>query len=92
MRKTFLEITFAALLSSAHAADPMPSIREGHFERMADLVPKFVPCRNVDVWLPPGYDGTVRCPVIYMQDGQALFDPSLVFTKKSGTWLKRQPH
>jgi predicted alpha/beta superfamily hydrolase len=32
----------------------------------------------VDVWLPPGYDADTRAryPVVYMQDGQNLFDAS----------------
>src|SRR5512137_2983108 len=34
--------------------------------------------RNVDVWLPPGYgqDPQQRYPVLYMHDGQNLFDPA----------------
>lgn len=33
--------------------------------------------RNVTVWLPPGYDATdARYPVLYMHDGQNLFDAS----------------
>lgn len=34
--------------------------------------------RNVDVWLPPGYgkDPARRHPVLYMHDGQNLFDPA----------------
>jgi len=33
--------------------------------------------RNVTVWLPPGYDaGSQRHPVLYMHDGQNLFDPA----------------
>jgi enterochelin esterase-like enzyme len=33
--------------------------------------------RKVQVWLPPGYaqDANQRYPVVYMQDGQNLFDP-----------------
>lgn len=33
--------------------------------------------RDVVVWLPPGYDQTSskRYPVLYMQDGQNMFDP-----------------
>ena len=32
--------------------------------------------RHVDVWLPPGYaQGDQRYPVLYMHDGQNLFDP-----------------
>jgi predicted alpha/beta superfamily hydrolase len=37
---------------------------------------QYVPSRPVDVWLPPGYDESdTRYPVIYMHDGQNLFDP-----------------
>ena len=33
--------------------------------------------RDIIVWLPPGYDSTnKRYPVLYMQDGQNLFDAS----------------
>ena len=34
--------------------------------------------RNVDVWLPPSYakDPAQRYPVLYMHDGQNLFDPA----------------
>jgi predicted alpha/beta superfamily hydrolase len=37
-----------------------------------------VESRNVDVWLPPGYgkDPGQRYPVLYMHDGQNLFDPA----------------
>lgn len=40
-----------------------------------------VPPRNVDIWLPPGYaqDSKQHYPVIYMHDGQNLFDPELAF-------------
>lgn len=35
--------------------------------------------RDVTVWLPPDYaaDTTLRCPVLYMHDGQNLFNPAL---------------
>lgn len=40
------------------------------------------PRRHVVIWLPPGYDstGSTRYPVLYMSDGQNLFDPRLSFT------------
>lgn len=34
------------------------------------------PPRKVRVWLPPGYDAGERHAVLYMQDGQNLFDPA----------------
>jgi glycosidase/predicted alpha/beta superfamily hydrolase len=39
---------------------------------------RHVEARRVDVWLPPGYavDSPLRYPVVYMHDGQNLFDPA----------------
>jgi predicted alpha/beta superfamily hydrolase len=38
--------------------------------------------RDVLVWLPPGYDKRVdRYPVLYMHDGQNLFEPDTAFQK-----------
>jgi predicted alpha/beta superfamily hydrolase len=39
--------------------------------------------RDVDVYLPPSYEEGRRHPVVYMQDGQNLSDPSIAF---AGTW------
>ena len=43
--------------------------------------------RDVLVWLPPGYDPStdVRYPVLYMHDGQNLFEPETAF-KKGEHW------
>ena len=39
--------------------------------------------RDVLVWLPPGYEGSTndRYPVLYMHDGQNLFEPDTAFLK-----------
>ena len=38
--------------------------------------------RHVEIWLPPGYDEAPdrRYPVVYMSDGQNLFDPRIANT------------
>jgi enterochelin esterase-like enzyme len=38
--------------------------------------------RHVEIWLPPGYDAarSPRYPVLYMHDGQNLFDPRIAST------------
>ncbi|MDP1579244.1 MAG: alpha-amylase family glycosyl hydrolase [Candidatus Didemnitutus sp.] len=43
---------------------------------------QFVAARQVDVWLPPGYDAdhAERYPVVYMHDGQNLFEPATSYT------------
>jgi predicted alpha/beta superfamily hydrolase len=36
--------------------------------------------RDIVVYLPPGYDsGGATCPVLYLQDGQNLFDPGTAY-------------
>lgn len=47
-----------------------------------DFASQFLPHpRTISVWLPPGYDLNVkrRFPVLYMHDGQNLFDPETAF-------------
>jgi enterochelin esterase-like enzyme len=53
----------------------------GMLESWQDLPSRHVAARTVDVWLPPGYadNPSKRYPVLYMHDGQNLFDPSLSF-------------
>ena len=52
----------------------------GRLDRHADFASAHVPPRNVDVWLPPGYEARDRrYPVVYMHDGQNLFDPAISF-------------
>lgn len=50
-------------------------------ERHPKFKSKFVPARNIDIWLPPDYgkDPDIRYPVIYMHDGQNLFLPEESF-------------
>lgn len=82
MRNLLLSCTLAGSLFAA-AQDPMPVVPAGRVERLAAFPSQFVAARNVDVLLPPGYDGKTRCPVIYMHDGQMLFDPGITWNKAS---------
>ncbi len=38
--------------------------------------------RNIDVWLPPHYDNKKKYAVLYMQDGKALFDSTIMWNKQ----------
>ena len=57
-------------------AGETPAAATGTLVRHEALASRLVPARNVDVWLPPGYadGGEARYPVIYMHDGQNVFD------------------
>ena len=63
--------------STAPAADGIT----GTVRRHQAFTSNHVEPRNVDVWLPPGYeaDPDRRYPVLYMHDGQNLFDPKLAY-------------
>lgn len=43
----------------------------------------YVDPRNVEVWLPPGYARSARAryPVLYVHDGQNVFNPATAYTK-----------
>lgn len=66
----------------AYAVHAPPLRATGTVESWQDLPSAHVAARDVDVWLPPGYDpaGRDRYPVLYMHDGQNLFDPRLSYT------------
>lgn len=51
----------------------------GTFERHENFPSRFVIRRHVDVWCPPGYLDEAPYPVIYMHDGQNIFDDALAF-------------
>ena len=53
----------------------------GALERHENFRSKFIAARHVDVWSPPGYfENVEECyPVIYMHDGQNLFDSAVAF-------------
>jgi enterochelin esterase-like enzyme len=48
----------------------------GVVKRHEKFSSKFVDARNVDVWLPASYERnkSKRYPVVYLHDGQMLFD------------------
>ncbi|MEK7780886.1 MAG: alpha/beta hydrolase-fold protein [Verrucomicrobiota bacterium] len=55
----------------------------GRLEYWKNVPSKFLtPTRHVEIWLPPGYDEqtTNRYDVLYMHDGQNLFDPRIANT------------
>lgn len=49
---------------------------QGRLVQLDAVTSAYVQPRNVTIWLPPGYDSARRrYPVIYMHDGQNIFEP-----------------
>jgi hypothetical protein len=73
---------FAACISRRQEV-PEPPPRAGRLVELGEIAPanaKLLP-RPVAVWLPPGYERerSRRCRVLYMHDGQNLFDSRTAF-------------
>jgi len=60
-----------------------PNVRVGRIERLDDFHSKFVQSRPIDVWLPSDYSPEKRYAVIYMHDGQGLFDADAAWNKQA---------
>lgn len=67
--------------ASPGAGAPRAHTITGRLERFPDFRSKFVAARELLVWLPPGYaaDSTRRYPVVYLHDGQNVFDGATSF-------------
>jgi len=83
MRRLLTALFLQWITVTALAADPLPSVVSGRIERIASLSSQHVSARHIDVWLPPGFDRNRQYPVVYMHDGQALFDPSVNWNKQA---------
>ena len=74
----FLSILFSITIS----AQNLPSVASGKIERLENFSSQFVQSRNVDIWLPDGYNSELKYSVLYMHDGQMLFDSTQTWNKK----------
>ena len=61
---------------------PLPQVAAGRIVRLQETS-RFVPAQTVDVWLPPGYPAQAPYAVLYMFDGQMLFDAAQTWNHQS---------
>ena len=62
-------------------SQPLPQVVSGKIERITQFPSKYVTARNVDVWLPDGYSSNKKYAVLYMHDGQMLYDANSTWNK-----------
>jgi predicted alpha/beta superfamily hydrolase len=58
------------------------NVVSGTVKRLEKFPSKYVDARNVDVWLPDGYSAKKKYAVLYMHDGQMLFDAATTWNKQ----------
>ncbi|WP_396194263.1 alpha/beta hydrolase [Flavobacterium sp.] len=80
-----MKTTFCLLLMLTQSLLQAQDIKvtSGFVQRFENFYSEFVEGRNVDVWLPKGYNTTEKYAVIYMHDGQMLFDATTTWNKQA---------
>ena len=78
--KLFL-LSVMLLLQTCLFSQNKPSISSGSLERFENFKSKYVDARIIDVWLPEGYSDQEKYSVLYMHDGQMLFDAASTWNK-----------
>ena len=77
MIRTLIVMLIGLLVLACTNQDKMESavnVSSGRVERIENFDSTFIKPRNVDVWLPDGYSKKKEYSVLYMHDGQMLFD------------------
>ena len=75
-------IKLVLLLTPFICAGQQPKPSYGTIIRFENYLSQYVQTRNIDVWLPPGYVASKKYAVLYMQDGQMLFDSTITWNKQ----------
>ncbi len=77
-------LIFLLLLSCTQERAPRApyTLASGVVERYSDFPSEYISARAVEVWLPDGYPGAAPYDVLYMHDGQMLFDTAFTWNRQ----------
>ena len=81
MKKYTELLIFILFVTLSHAQEM--KVTSGKVERFENFKSQFVDARNIDVWLPDGYSDKEKYSVLYMHDGNMLFDSEITWNKQS---------
>ena len=82
MKNLFIAILL--LIAGTTYAQNIQKVISGRIDHLENFPSKLVEPRSVDIWLPDGYDGKKKFEVLYMHDGQMLFDSTTTWNHQ--TW------
>ncbi len=83
MQSRLLSFILLVITLHATAQEKLPIVNGGTLQRFPAFPSAYVSARNVDVWLPQDYSSKKKYSVLYMHDGQMLFD-------ENSTWNKQE--
>jgi predicted alpha/beta superfamily hydrolase len=82
-RSLLLFFVLSACAFRSMAQQALPQVRSGSMVRIESFKSKYISPRHIDIWLPEGYSDSEKYAVLYMQDGQMLYDSSITWNKQS---------
>lgn len=88
--KIFLPLLFLFFAVSTFCQQP--TVSAGLIHRIHSFPSRHVDARNIDVWLPDNYDTAKKYNVLYMHDGQMLYDSAVTWNKQEwqvDEWVSR---
>lgn len=71
------------LVTTISFSQSLPKVVSGTIERIENFKSQFVTERTIDVWLPENYTSSKKYAVLYMHDGQMLYDASTTWNKQA---------
>lgn len=71
------------ILSFMMKGQNQQQVSSGRLVHLDNFPSQYVQARNVDIWLPEEYDGKKKFAVLYMNDGQMLFDSNATWNGQS---------
>ncbi len=82
MKHLFLLILVFFTYSCAIDNSDFMNLSGGTIDRIYNFPSMYVTPRNVDIWLPEGYTESKQYAVVYMHDGQNLFDTAISWNQQ----------
>ena len=79
-------LLFSSFISKSQNIEINPvenvTLSSGTLQRIESFSSKYVQTRPVDIWLPENYSDDKKYAVLYMHDGQMLFDSTTTWNKQ----------
>lgn len=83
MKKLISTAIILSFILSVKAQNSLPKVVHGKIKRIENFESKYITSRHVDIWMPEGYSQSKKYSVLYMHDGQMLFDPESSWNKQA---------
>ena len=83
MKIILLQFSIFFLFPLLNAQSTLPKVTHGKIIRIDTLHSAYVTSRTIDIWLPENYSEKTTYAVLYMHDGQMLFDADQTWNKQA---------